>query len=171
MRNITSDLLQTQTASRLLSVENLTVLILLLLLQLSHLAILLPLQFLPLLVHSCIAQPLALLNFFGHLLLLQLAIKNALVRILHFSLVQALLFDLLLALDSPHFFPLVILLADSFFFLLLLDREIVHVFLINVRLLTQSCTLRRLKSLLVRLPWVVIQLRHRIKIHARLLIV
>ena len=170
MRNITSDLLQTQTSSRLLSIENLTVLLLLLLLQLSHLAILLPLQFYPLLVHSSIAHPLALLNIFGHLLLLQLAIKNALIRILHFSLVQALLFDLLLALDSPHFFSLVVLLADSFFFLLLLDREIVHVFLVNMRLLTQSCTLRCLESLLICLPRVVIQLRHRVKMPARLLI-
>ena len=123
-----------------------------------------PLQFLPLLVHSCIAHPLALLNIFGHLLLLQLAIKNALIRILHFSLVQALLFDLLLALDSPHFFSLVVLLADSFFFLLLLDREIVHMSLINVRLLVQCRALRCLKALLVCLPWVVTQLCNRVKI-------
>ena len=158
MRNIASDLLQTQPTSRLLPVEHLTVLLLLLLLQLPHLAILLPLHLLPLLVDPCVAQPLALLNFLGHLLLLQLAIENALIRILHFSLVQALLFDLLLALDSPHFFPLVVLLAHSFFLLLLLDGEVVHVPLVNVRLLVQRCALSCLKALLVCLPWVVIQL-------------
>ena len=74
-------------SSRLLPVKNLTVLLLLLHLHLSHLAILLPLHFLPLLVHSSIIKPFVKLDLLRHLVLLQLAIKNALVRVLHFCLV------------------------------------------------------------------------------------
>ena len=95
---------------------------------------------------------------------MHLTVKYALVGILHLLLVEKLLLNLLLPLNAPDFLSLAVLLSHSFLFLLLLDREVIHVPLIDVRLLVQSCTLSSHKALLVRTPGVVLQVGHRVEV-------
>ena len=129
--------------------------------ELPHLILLLLLHLLPLLGHALDGEAITLLNLLGHPILLHLSIENALVRVLHLSLVQSLLLNLLLTLDTSHLFSLSILLLDKLLLLLLLLRKVVHVFLVDMILFVESCTLYCLETLLIGLPWVILKFRHR----------
>ena len=94
-------------------------------------------------------------------MLIDLIIKDALVGILHLSLKQSLLFDLLLSHGSSLLLPLALHLFILLLLLLSLDREIGHVLLIDVGLLVQCSALVRQVSLLIGPPWIILQLGHR----------
>ena len=108
------------------------------------------------------------LNLLGHAVLIHLVVEDALVGILHFSLVQLLLFELLLGLNTASFLTCFVFFFETLFILLLTQSEVSHVLLVDVRLFVQSSTLLRQVSLLVRVPRILLQLRHRRQIASRL---
>lgn len=110
MWNITSNLLQAEATCRLLPIEHIAVLILLHDLQLTHLRLLLPLHFLPLLRNHGYALSLAGLHFLVHPVLIELVVKHVLVRVLQLVLVYALLFDLLSGGGAASFLTLTVVL-------------------------------------------------------------
>ena len=146
---ITCDRMNTHTTSRLLTIQDLAVFLLLLSLLLANLLLLLTLHFLPLMSHSLVINSVTNLNIFRHLVLLYLPLEDTLVGVLHLSFVNTLLLNLLLALDSSLIFTIPVLLLQSFLFLLLLHRKITHMLLVNLSLFVQGCTLGRHKALLV----------------------
>ena len=103
-----------------------------------------------------------------HPLLIDLTVKYALVRVLHFVLVHALLLDLLSGLSTSHLFAHFISLPDLLFLFLLLQSEIGHVLRVYVRLFIESGTLMGQIALLIRVPGVVLELWHRGQITSRL---
>ena len=104
------------------------------------------------------------LNLFLHPVLVHLIIEYVLVRVFHLLLVQFLLFNLLLRKSFPLFFSLAIELLDSLFFLLLAHGEVIHVLLVDMRLFVQCGTLRCQIPLLIRVPWIILELGHRSQI-------
>ena len=103
-----------------------------------------------------------------HLLLIDLTVENAFVRVLHLILVHALLLDLLGSLRATHLFSHLLRLFDLFLLLLLLQREIGHMLRVDVCLLVESCALGCEVALLVGVPGVVFELRHGGKVAAGL---
>ena len=129
-------------------------------LELLHLVLLLPLHLLPLPDHRSYGCPLLVLNILLHLLLIELAIENTLVGILHFVLIHTLLLNLLGGLRAPDLFPCPVSLLESFFVFLLFQGEVSHVFGVDVRLFVQSCALGGQVTLLVRVEGIIFELGH-----------
>lgn len=119
-----------------------------------------PLHLVSLPGHRSYGCPLHVLNILLHPLLIELAIENALVRILHFVLIHALLLNLLGCLRAPDLFPCLVGLLQSFLILLLFQGEVGHVFGVDVRLFVQSSTLRGEVTLLVRVEGIILELGH-----------
>ena len=91
-RKLTSDRLKSETSRNFLSIEDISVLILLHHLHLAHLAILLSLHFLPLLIHHRQVCLLSQLNLLVHPMFVHLIVEDTFIRIFDFILVHALLF-------------------------------------------------------------------------------
>ena len=146
------------TSSCFLAVENLAILHLLLHLERTHLAVLLLLKLLSLEDHRSRVALLSSFDLFVHLVLAHLAVKYALVGILHLRLNNALLVQLL---GGPYFLLLCFLEVSEpvpFLFLLLADGEFCHVLLVDVSLLLLSLVLGFSELLLIRVPGVVVEL-------------
>ena len=89
-----------------------------------------------------------------------MVVEDALVGILHFSLVQLLLFELLLGLNTASFLTCFVFFFETLFILLLTQSEVSHVLLVNVSLFVQGGTLVGEVSLLIGIPRIVLKLRH-----------
>ena len=128
------NLLQTESTGDFLAIQHLAIIALLLNLHLSQLAFLLPLPFLQGRHNLGLTLSLYIFDIFRHFMLVHLVIKYALVRILHLSLVQALLLNLLLRLRASYVFSLPIMFFMLLFFFLLFHCEVGHMFLVNMSL-------------------------------------
>lgn len=166
--NIACNGLQAKAAGGLLTVEDLTVLALLLHFELLHLALLLPLHLVPLPRHRSNGSSLHVLDILLHALLVDLVIQDALVRILHFVLIHPLLLDLLSSLRASDFFLDLLCLLELLLFFLLFQREVGHMFRVNMSLLVQSCALGGQITLLVHVKRIVLELGHGGHVGARL---
>ena len=108
------------------------------------------------------------LDLFVHLILVHLVVEDALVVVPHLGLVHALLLDLLLGHRASLLFSLPVRLLCLLFFLLLEQRVVSHVLLVDVCLLVQGRSLMRKIPLLVSVPRIVLKLRHQGQVAARL---
>ena len=70
--------------------------------------------------------------------------------------------------SSSIFFSQTVLLFMPYFFLLLLHGEVVHMLLIDLRLLVESSSLVSLEALLICPPWIILKLRHQRQVSPRL---
>ena len=91
--------------------------------------------------HGCKRDLLLALNIFLHLLLIDLTVKDSLVRILHLVLIHSLLLNLLGGLRASLLLAHSVGLFDLLLLFLLLQSEIGHVFRVDVGLLVESSTL------------------------------
>ena len=165
---VTSDLLKSETSRNLLSIEDISVLILLHHLHLAHLAILLSLHFLPLMIHPRQVCLLSKLNLLVHPLFVHLTVKDAFVGVLDLILVHALLLNLLLGLYAAIFLPHTILLFILLFLFLLPNCEIIHVLLVDECLFIDCSILMSKVTLLVCVPRIIFELGHQGKVASRL---
>ena len=113
---------------------------------------------LSLLVHHRQASLLLRHNVLCHLALIDLVVENVLVRILHFSFVHALLFQLLGCSHPLLLLPISVGHLQFLLSFLALQSEVSHVLLVDVCLLIESCALVGQVTLLVRVPGVVLEL-------------
>ena len=104
-------------------------------------------------------MPLTLLNLLVHPVLAELVVEHILVRRLQFLFVDTLLFDVLRSLRAASFLTLAICLLHSVLLFLLTHSEVLHVLLVNVRLLVQCSALLCQEPLLVGVEWIVVKLR------------
>ena len=165
---VSSDRLKSKTSRNFLSIEDISVLILLHHLHLAHLAILLSLHFLPLLIHSRQVSLLSKLNLLVHPLFVQLTVQDTFVGVLDFILVHALLLNLLLGLYAAILLPHSVLLFILLFLFLLPHCEIIHVLLVDECLFIDCSILMSKVALLVCVPRIIFELGHQGKVASRL---
>ena len=168
LRQVACYRLQAHTASGLLAVQYIAVFVLLHDFELAHLQFLLSLPLKPLLLSNHHLLPFTPLDFFIHPCLVELIVKHVFVRILQLVLVKTLLFDLLGSLNPASFIFLELGLLDTVFLLLFTRCKVFHVFLVNMRLLVESCTLVSKISLLIGVKRIIVQLLASGQIYSRL---
>ena len=165
---VSCDRLKSKTSRNFLSIEDISVLILLHHLHLAHLAILLSLQLLSLSIHSSQVGLFSQLDLLIHPMLVHLTVKDTFVGVFHFVLVHALLLNLLLGLYAPILLSHTILLFILFFLFLLPYCEIIHVFLVDECLFIDCSILMSKVALLVCVPRIIFELGHQGKVASRL---